>query len=318
MFHTRIVLIVLLCGSGCASNTTGHVNLNSVAWMQTSEEYRALCLGAYNMAQQNLDHALADKSWTALVSQVPDNEEEARSLGKLPPAVILDIDETVLDTSPYQAWLVRNNLHFSQPSWNAWVREADAKPLPGALEFVQYAIGREVTVFYLSNRSYQGPVDKNGNGRMDPGEDQTDLKLHTLSNLVRLGFLPQPSVSNENAVLLRGETGKDGRIKAGWDLSDKTARRESLASDYRILLIVGDHLNDFVGTRESQAARYDRVSRTAGISDADSYRARWGRSWILLPNPAYGSWEGKLYEFRHGLSDEEKTRIKLERLDTWQ
>ena len=315
--------VVVLC-AGCAGGHTGRVNLNSAAWMQTSEEYRALSLGAYNMARQNLNDALEDRTWTALPSQVPGNSEEESTLARLAPAVILDIDETVLSTLPYQTWLVKNDRPFSRSSWNAWVREAGAKAMPGAQEFVRYAMEKGVTVFYLSNRAYRGELDTNANGQIDPGEEQVGLKPFTISNLVRLGFLPQKNVSNDDSVLLRGETGKDGQVKKGWTSSDKTARRESLSSDYRIVLIMGDNLNDFIGYRKRQTDKGDKLPDALGqnqdtaVNMLDQYRAHWGRSWIMLPNPVYGSWESRFYDFRHTVSDEEKIKIKLDRLDTWQ
>jgi len=182
---------------------------------------------------------------------------------------------------------------------------------------------RGVTVFYVTNRAYRGPLDRNANGRLDAGEEQVDLKPFTIANLVRLGFLPQRNISNDDALLLRGETGKDGRIKKGWDTSNKTARRESVSSGYRILLVIGDDLNDFTGARnhrrgEGATVSYGQeLSRSGRIDALKQYRAHWGRSWIMLPNPIYGSWERSLYDFRHTLSDEEKIKLKMDRLDTW-
>ncbi len=303
---------VLLC-CGCTGGHTGRVNLNSVAWMQTSEEYRALVLGAYNVARDNLDHALEDRTWTALPSQVPANSDEADALAGRPAAMILDIDETVLGTLPYQAWLVKNNRPFTRSSWHAWVSEASAQAIPGALDFVRYAMERGVTVFYLSNRAYRGALDSNANGQIDPGEEQVDLKPFTITNLLELGFLPQENIANDDAVLLRSETGGDGQVKKGWASRDKTARRESLSSDYRIVLIIGDNLNDFV----SYVRRRD--GEVEVNPDAlDQHRARWGRSWIMLPNPVYGLWEERLYHSRKSPSSEDKIRIKLDSLDTWQ
>ncbi|MGI9320446.1 MAG: 5'-nucleotidase, lipoprotein e(P4) family [Thiogranum sp.] len=280
--------------------------------MQISEEYPALSVGAYNIARQNLDSALEDRTWTALPSQVSANSDEASALSKLPPAVILDVDETVLSTLPYQAWLVKNDRPFTPVSWNAWVSEASAEAVPGALDFVHYAMEKGVTVFYLSNRAYRGALDTNGNGQIDPGEEQVDLKPFTISNLLRLGFLPQKKISNEDAVLLRSETGGDGRVKKGWASSDKTGRRETLSSDYRVVLIMGDSRNDFVSYRKRQDGGGEDIPVAL-----DPYRAHWGRSWILLPNPIYGSWEKRLYDFRQPLSGEEKIEIKLDSLDTW-
>ena len=295
-----ILTVVLLC-YGCAGNPPERVNLNAVTWMQTSGEYSALTLGAYNTARRSLDEALEDRTWTALLSQVPASKEEAEALGRLPPAVILDIDETVLSTLPYQSWLIKNEQSFAPISWHAWVSEALEAAIPGALDFVHYAMEKGVRVFYLSNRAAWGALDSNHNGQIDPDEEQVELKPFTVANLLRLGFLPQPGVSSEDSVLLRAETDKDGQTKKGWAASDKTARRESLATDYRVVLIMGDNLNDFSSQKSLELQR-----------------ARWGRSWIMLPNPAYGHWERRLYPAGGKLSREEKIRIKLDSLDTWQ
>lgn len=301
---------VLLC-YGCVGKYSARINLNSTAWMQTSEEYRALSLGAYNVARKSLDEALEDPGWTALPSQVPANSAEAAMLARLPAAIILDVDETVLGNLPYQAWLVKNEQSFTPASWNAWVSESSAEPLPGALEFVQYAKRKGVAVFYLSNRAYRGPLDRNADGQIDPAEEQVGLKSYTVANLLRWGFLPQSNISNEDAVILRGETDKEGRVRPGWASSDKTARRESLSSGYRILLIMGDDLNDFMAHPGHQGAANP-------VSVAAEHRTRWGRSWIMLPNPIYGSWERRLYRSDHKLSAEEKINMKLDRLEAWQ
>jgi len=296
-----ILAATLFCGGCVTANPPQRINLNAITWMQSSGEYRALMLGAFHTARDNLDKALQDPSWTALLSQVPAGAKEAKALGKLPPAVVLDIDETVLSTMPYQAWLLKNHQPFAPVSWHAWVSEAREEAIPGALDFVHYAMEKGVRVFYLSNRAAWGAFDTNRNGRIDPGEEQVELKPFTIANLVRLGFLPQPGIANEDSVLLRAERGANGQPKEGWATSDKTARRESLAADYRVVLLMGDSLNDITS------------HETPG-----PHQERWGRSWILLPNPAYGHWERRLYGATGKLSREEKIRRKLDSLNTWQ
>lgn len=315
--------MVLITSFGCTTSRPGLTNLNSVAWVQTSEEYRALSISAYSVARQKLDEALADKSWTAVPEQVPRNSEQASALGKLPRAIILDVDETVLDTLPYQTWLLKNDEPFSSLSWNLWVSEAKAEAVHGALAFVNYAMAKGVRVFYLSNRAYQGTLDANRNGTIESDEENAVLKHYTIANLVRLGFLPQEGVSNEDSVLLRGELASIGEEKEGWDASDKTVRRLYLASRYRILLLLGDKLVDFVGYRAGDSGAYEdmyrvfRQDRAARLAALNEYQARWGESWILLPNPIYGSWERNLYDFRDSSSAEEKINMKLDRLDSW-
>ena len=256
------LLIVLFAASGsCAARQTApatpatapatvsgaHENLNAVVWMQTAEEYEATALQAYRLAQMELDAALKDLSWTAALEQTGD-------FAKLPPAVVLDIDETVLDNSYFQARQVRDRAAYSEERWGEWVREARATAIPGALAFTQYAAKNGVAIFYVSNR-------------------QAPLEEATRTNLAALGF---PLNDKVDTLLSRSE-------RPEWQASGKGPRRQYVARDYRILLLIGDDLGDFVvnaaGTVE------ERRARTAPQSDW------WGRRWIMLPNPTYGSWE---------------------------
>ena len=62
-------------------------SLLAVLYKRTSAEYKANTFQVYSSAKNNIDKALQDKSWTALLNQDKDYQN-------LPPAVILDIDET--------------------------------------------------------------------------------------------------------------------------------------------------------------------------------------------------------------------------------
>ena len=123
-------------------------NLNAVLWVQRSAEYQANAIQTYRAAAGYLDKALAEPHWDALVPTERDNTGHG-----LKPAVVLDIDETVLDNSPYQARLVRDGLEYSDPTWDAWVEERRATPVPGVLEFARAAQARGVTLVYISNRA---------------------------------------------------------------------------------------------------------------------------------------------------------------------
>ena len=53
-----------------------------------------------------------------------------------PWVVVLDLDETVLDNSVYQLERAAYGLPFDSVSWNAWVRRAEAGPVPGVADFI--------------------------------------------------------------------------------------------------------------------------------------------------------------------------------------
>lgn len=246
--------------------------LNATVWLQTSAEYVATARQAYLLASRSLPRAIADSGWTAMPAQA-----DTEGYRRLPPAVILDVDETVLDNSPFEARLLRRGETYGPGSWGEWVREAAAGPVPGALEFAREAARRGVTVFYVTNRDHE-------------------LEPPTRRNLERLGF---PLGGAADRILTEGE-------REGWG-SDKADRRAFVADRYRVLLLVGDDLHDFTtGAHAGPAAR-----RRLAVRNGE----RWGRQWIMLPNPVYGSWEEAAYGFRSGLSPAERRRAKIEALD---
>ena len=112
-------------------------NLNAVLWMQRSAEYRAATETVYRAASDRLDTALKDPAWDALVP----GERSTPARG-LPPAIVMDLDETVLDNSPYQARLVREGKSYNEATWDAWVREEKARAVPGVVDFARGAVGR--------------------------------------------------------------------------------------------------------------------------------------------------------------------------------
>ena len=106
---------------------------------------------AYDRARASIEKALADLHWTAAVEQAGDDFQG------LPPAIIVDVDETVLDTSPFQAQLILDNQRFSDPLWNAWVRTMSAKSIPGAEKFLQWAAGqKQITSLYAGKPQEPG------------------------------------------------------------------------------------------------------------------------------------------------------------------
>jgi acid phosphatase len=249
-----------------------HPTLDATLWAQTAVEYDGVARGAYRLAGAMLERARADSSWTAALGQA--EQAPARYRDK-PPAVVLDVDETVLDNSAYQARLIRADEVYDAESWNAWCRERRATAVPGARAFTQRAAEQGVQVIYLTNR------------------DST-VEAATRDNLRRLGF---PVDDAPDAVLTQGE-------KPGW--GPKAPRRAWVAERYRVLLLVGDNLGDFMEPADTTLAARQRL--------ADTYREFWGTRWIALPNPQYGSWEGATFGYDYGLAPEDRLRRKRDRL----
>ncbi len=184
-------------------------------FQQTAAEYRALCYQAFNIGRYMLDADLADKSI-----------DKHR-------IIVLDVDETVLDNSPFQAKSVLNSSSYPD-YWDAWCKLANAEPLPGALEFLNYARANGVSIFYVTNR-------------------KDYLKEVTIQNLKAKGF---PHADAEHVITRSAEASKEGR-------------RQELLGKYHIALLFGDNLNDFAEDFEgknvqSRFAAVDNVCKKFG------------------------------------------------------
>jgi 5'-nucleotidase (lipoprotein e(P4) family) len=118
--------------------------LNATLWVSNSIEYKANTLSMFQLARIRLDEALADKSWTA-TGQTGDYQS-------LPPAIIADADETLIDNGLYEAWLVVAGKSYSGKTYDEWTKAMAAKAVPGAVEFAKYADAKGVKVFYVTNR----------------------------------------------------------------------------------------------------------------------------------------------------------------------
>lgn len=258
-----------------AASNPAHDNLNAVAWVQTSVEYKALSEQTYRAAADHLDKALKEKNWDALVP-----EERGNAATGLKPAVVMDVDETVLDNSPYQARLIRDGADYDEVTWAQWVAEKKAKPVPGVVDFAKAANAKGVTVLYISNRAEH-------------------LKEATLANL-RTAGLP---VADDSVFLGLGTFVKDCEQNG----SEKNCRRKLAGQKYRVLMQFGDQIGDFVQV----------VSNTRGDRDKlyAEYHDWFGERWWMLPNPTYGSWEPALFNNEWAQPTEARRQAKRGALD---
>lgn len=190
-----LALFTIIFYSGCGKTSTSQKDLNeqsvlALLWYQSSAEMRALSYQAFNLARLRFDQDL-------------EREHDKKR------AVVVDIDETVLDNSPWQAGLVGTEKSFPE-GWENWCRSAEAKALPGAVEFLEYIVSKGADVFYVSNRSVQ-------------------VKSGTMANLKAAGF---PQVEESHMLLKETD-------------SDKEPRRQRIEETHQIVLLIGDNLGDF-------------------------------------------------------------------------
>jgi acid phosphatase len=269
--HRRgsIVGVLLLCGlAGCAAPSrmspsaappvVGRETVNATLWMQRAAEYRIAAEQVYGLATERLTTTIAAPG-TAVVEQ---RGADPATLARLPTAIIVDLDETVLDNSFYQARRALAGGEFDESSWDAWVSEGAAPAVPGAVEFLRAASRAGHKVFYVTNRSCPRGTA--------PGAGCPSREA-TLRNLVALGL---PDAGAPDALLQRGD-------RPEWSGSSKVSRRAWLAERYRIVALAGDDLHDFVD-RAEYAQRREELAPL------------FGTRWFLLPNAMYGSWERAL------------------------
>jgi acid phosphatase len=234
-----------------AGEALPHDNLNAVLWVQRAAEYDAVSQTVYRGAADKLDAALKEKNWDALVPG-----ERGNATTGLPPAVVMDVDETVLDNSPYQARLVRDDASYDETTWDLWVAEKKAKAVPGVVDFAKAAAAKGVTILYISNRA-------------------THLKDATIANLKAVGM----PVKDDSVFLGLGTFVKDCEQNG----SEKLCRRKLAGEKYRVLMQFGDQLGDFA----------EIVANTPEGRDGlyAEFEDWFGERWFMLPNPTYGSWE---------------------------
>jgi 5'-nucleotidase (lipoprotein e(P4) family) len=246
--------LCVLIGGAAAAEEPGSELLQPTLWMQWAPEYRANVQQVYRLATERIANP---QPGTAALEQVG---MPAEQLARLPTAVVLDLDETVFDNSIYQARLVRDRVRYDTRTWGEWVMAAQAEAVPGAREFIAAARRLGHTVFYVSNRDCATPAGT--------AADPCPAKTATARNLIALGI---DAVADPQRMLLRGE-------RSEW--ATKSARRAFIATQYRIIAMVGDDLGDFVDPR---------------VFAGDRARLEWrfGVNWFVLPNPIYGSWTNR-------------------------
>ncbi|MDX2416568.1 MAG: HAD family acid phosphatase, partial [Xanthomonadales bacterium] len=195
-------------------------------------------------------------------SALPGHEIRAN----LPPAVILDVDETSVSNVEFQAEIKGN---FSHEAFDYWQQNNQSRRIKGAPEFIQAAREKGVTVFFITNRPCH---------ERDFAPGPCPQEAITLKNLAEAGI-----ETDAGHLMLVGE-------KPGWN-REKRFRQELVGRDYRVIMLIGDDLGDFLPCIR---ARPVAPCPAATAEDRDDltmeFRQYWGTRWHILPNPMHGSW----------------------------
>ena len=199
IFPISIVLACSAALSGCVTDQHAaryqleQQNVSALNWMQQSGEYDALAYQTFNGARKAFDTAKVRKGYRK--------------------AVIVDLDEPMIDNSAYAGWRVQHNMPYAEKTWGRWMAAEQARPIPGAVEFARYVNSHGGTMFYVTNR------------------DAKSFE-HTAANIRKLGF---PGVATKTLLLNSGQSNKQPRF-------DKVK-----AAGFDVVIYIGDNLNDFGG-----------------------------------------------------------------------
>ena len=172
---------------------------NDIRWVTNSSEYKILCEQIYKNAWDNLSLILKDA-----------NEQSA---------IIMDLDETVLDNSKYQIGLVKKNESYNPESWSLWVNINEAELVPGAKEFIDSVHKTNVRIIFLSNR-----MAKN--------------ELPTIENMKALNIY-----DDDDAFLLRIDKPDKKHIRRA-EVIEGTGRMKEIGP-MNVLAYFGDARHDF-------------------------------------------------------------------------
>jgi acid phosphatase len=256
--------LMLVCATAflfaCTSDSrTGSGPDRAVRWVRDAAEFDALTMQAYRAAADDLPGLIADKSWTALPGQ--------KNYGQLPPAIIFDVDATVISGVRFQEILVPP---FKNSVFDEWNAKNIAKPIPGAAAFAKLARDQGVELFFVTNR----PCEKKA-GVSHPCPQETV----TVQDINEAGI---PADSDH--VMLANE-------QPEWD-REKVIRRNFIAQNYRIIMLIGDDLSDFIPCVRKKVLEPCDTGATAASrrSQTELFSSYWGAGWYVLPNPMHGSW----------------------------
>lgn len=268
------------------------VGFMSTAWQQLSAEYKALCLQTYDDATRELTAHVAGGSYERsggrlhLRTLAPDGGGRYR-VERKPLAVILDLDETVIDNSGFEVY--NQGREFSEKDWAKWVEFQAVTPaaqvaVPGSLEFLKAMEALGVTPIYVTNRD--------ASARKHTGQLLEAYGV-SVQGLDQRLLIDDRSTEKALAEKLLADLRLTAQSPEGQRIvnngSRKERRRLEVQKTFHVIGYFGDNLYDFP-VMVSRDLKEDRLRFQARDAQATDNRSHWGRDWFILPNPMYGDW----------------------------
>tara|TARA_B100000945_G_C20357556_1_gene585431 strand:+ start:326 stop:994 length:669 start_codon:yes stop_codon:yes gene_type:complete len=179
---------------------------NDVRWVRESKEYVALCNQVYANAIDKLQDTISPNNYSLNI--INNNY-----------AVVMDLDETVLDNSDYQVELYNKNEKYNPDSWDDWVVKEDAKLVPGAYDYISFLRNHNIQIIFISNRMHKRLQE-------------------TKNNMLELGIY-----SDNDIYLLRLDRADKKTIRRA-EIFNSTGRMKGF-KQFEIIQYLGDAIGDF-------------------------------------------------------------------------
>ena len=192
----KIFLITLVLSKLIFSNQLP----NDIRWVVKSDEYISICHQTYNTAIQEMNKIIKNNNSKNL-------------------AVIMDLDETVLNNSQYQVELTALNQTFNMDSWANWVNREEATLVPGSERYIKLLRKHNIQIIYISNR-------------MDERLDATKNNLKKLD------------IYSSNDIFLLRKNKEDKKYIRRDEVYNSTGRMKDFKK-FKVVQYLGDAMGDF-------------------------------------------------------------------------
>lgn len=255
-----IVFFAMSVSASCTTTPVAHSPQDDLGlqWVKHAAEYPAVTMQVYQSATAALPGFINDKTWSAMPGHPVD--------GTLPPAVVLDVDDTVISNIDFQ---ISHERPFTNRKLYDFYQQNPAMPVPGVVEFVAAARQAGVDVFFVTNRPCE---------IIDDDPDPCPQKQAVVEELKSIGI-----AADDMNVMLADQN--------GWDRA-KIGRREHIAMTHRVIMLIGDDLGDFVPCVRTRlyGPCTEPATKTSRAQQVEEFARYWGNGWYILPGPTHGSW----------------------------
>ena len=168
---------------------------SSTKWILKSREYEILCKQIFN------------SSLNILKKNIKNNKN---------PAIVMDIDETVLNNITFQ---IENKGNFCENKWEKWVLKEKCTLIPGVKSYISEIRKLDIQIIYISNRKH-------------------DLLIPTINNFKKL------KIYNYNDIFLLQANIQDTKEIRRKEIKNKIGRMKNFP-EFNVLQYLGDQYEDF-------------------------------------------------------------------------